>query len=184
VGRYWLTEYLGVLGGLAALCAGQSTPYNNQKFSYSLRPPPGWNLSESSSSVPLFFNYDASEGRSQAMYPERGAEIRVIPLGVDPRTAHFTTLSEWIDFDLRHDHSKISTKSLSNSAAEAAAPRGVIEVESDFMRENGQIQHEVSYFFFLRDSMFRLTLAHWLGNPDAKGLHAAAEAVLHSIRAR
>jgi hypothetical protein len=174
-----------VLAWLAVgICGAQPTTYNNEKFSYLLRPPTGWNLSENASGVPMFFNYDVSEARAQDNYPDRGAEIIVIPLGVDPRTVHFKTLREWIAFDLSRNHSKISIKDLSGTRAEASVPQGVIEVESDFERENGRHQHEVSYFFLLKGTMFRLTMQHWLGNPNSKELHTIAETALQSIRAK
>lgn len=157
--------------------------YVNEFFHYELQPPEGWNLSEGESKVPHFYSYPRSEALSKGLYPRRGSNLDVIPMGADPRTSHFTTLREWIDFELRWDYSNVLVREIPDMGVKDG-PHGVIEVEADFEMWNGEVEHQLNYFYLLEGRPFLLTLGYWKGDRDGEKFKSICRSVLRSIRSR
>jgi hypothetical protein len=181
---------LAFVTGCSLSMQGQGQVYSNAKYKYELLKPDDWNLSENRSGVPMFFNYKPSEGGPQGLFPSNGAQILVIPHGVDPRTAKAGTLAEWIKLSLRDgysggSYSNVTMRSLPNTGGGDATPRDVVEIEADFKRldQDDELQQEVSYFFTLNGKFFRLMLVHWKDKPDSRSLRAVCLSMLQSIRA-
>jgi hypothetical protein len=182
---------LGSLCIVASLFApqaslSQSRSYVSAKFNYRLLLPPGWNMSAAGSDVLMIFDYKQTEALPQGLFPDRGAEIWVIPFAGLEAITKAKTMDEWIAYNAGHNHSGVSTKHRPDLSKGGNSPNEVVEVDADFERDpqDEGLQHEVNYYFTLRGKMFRLMLIYWKGNPQASHLRSVCESLLGSVRAQ
>jgi hypothetical protein len=177
---------LATLAMTPLLASGNDKEYANSKFHYKLTLPPRWNIDVPESGVPVLFNYKRSEGGPQGLFPGGGANIYLIPLAAVEARTPAKTLDDWITRNLERDHKNASIKQLHGADNSERAPQGIVEVQSDFVRDSQdeEPQHEVSYYFRLNGATFRLMLLYWKHDPNGSRLQAICESVLRSIRAQ
>ncbi len=166
------------------LTADTSRAFVNSKFHYALKVPGGWNAE--GQDIPVLFNYRASEGGPQGLFPDHGAQITLIPLAAVQAVVDAGTMDEWIKRNLASNHTNVSIRHLpAPEDNRALTPRDIVEVEADFERDpqDDMLQHEVDYYFYLRGAPFRLRLLYWKDDKQSSGHRAALQYVLRSITA-
>ena len=147
--------------------------------------PDKWNISATPNGVLTIFDYEPRDAGPQGLFPFEGAEILVLPLAAVERTSKAKTLDEWIAQNAAVHRAGVSRKRRADLRRRDGSAQGVIEVEADFERDSqdGNLQHEVSYYFTLRGRMFGVTLTYWKGNPNASNLRSVTESVVEAIQA-
>jgi hypothetical protein len=173
-----------MLGGINLQSGGPET-YINERFNYSLQIPKKWRISESGY-IPLLFNYTPRTGGPQGLFPKQGAEIYVVPLSAVQQVLHAEAMEKWITVNLEHHHFDIIRKKISDPVDDVNAPHNILQVEADFERDpdDQERQHELNYYFTLRNVPFRLMLLYWKDNHQITSQRAVCWSVLRSIRAK
>jgi hypothetical protein len=158
----------------------------SSQFGYELDVPTGWNVDQTPSGVPVLFNYESSMAGPQGLFPEKGAEVRVIPFETVQIVMHARTMDEWITHNYGAAYRNVSQRKLPDVGASLKEPQNITEVQADFERDSQdeELQHDLSYYFTLNGAAFRLRLLYWRDNPHRAELETVCKSVLRSIRAR
>jgi hypothetical protein len=176
--------FVAFLAFLAA--SGAVKHFVNSQFGYELDVPTGWNLDQTPSGVPVLFNYKRSMAGPQGLFPEEGAEIRVIPFKAVQIVTRAHIMDQWIKDNYGADYRNVSQKKLPDAGASPKVPRNITEVQADFERDSqdNELQRDLSYYFTLNGNAFRLRLLYWKKNPHREQIETVCRSVLGSIRAR
>jgi len=141
------------------------------------------------SGVPVLFNYQRGREGPQGLFPDDGAQIYLIPFEVVSVVTNAKTFDEWIHQNLWPDHTNVSLRHIPDTTTRSRetsvrSPRNIVGVQADYERDphDGLLQHEIDYYFTLGESMFRLRLLYWKGNPREAALRSIFDAVFRSIR--
>ncbi len=136
-----------ILALFVALTAlGAVKHFVSKQFKYELDVPAGWNIDQTPSGVPVLFNYKSSMAGPQGLFPEDGAEIRLMPLQEVQVVTNARTMDEWINHNYGPAYRNVSKKRLPDFGANGREPREITEVQAEFERDpiDEELQHDFS----------------------------------------
>jgi hypothetical protein len=165
--------------------AGQTddTTYRNSRDGYTLQVPRHWHISVTDH-LAVLYNYPASEGGPQGLFPLHGANIFVVPFASVSAVSRASSMQEWIQENLRDGYSNIVVRSVPSIGLSDRLPQNVIRVESDYQRsaQDDSLQHKITYYFTLHGSWVKIELVYWKDDEQSAHFRSALDFVLRSVR--
>ena len=180
---HWLLVLFIAAANHSAYCADVRM-FTSDMFGYRLTVPRGWDLAVPSSGVPVIFNYDKSEALPQGLIPSGKANIFLIPYAAVSEVTPARDLKAWIRANSQKWYTNVRTTRIPAWSRDGRAPQDIVRVEADYERspEDESLQTEISYYFVLNGSDFRLRMLFGKGDRRYSYFRSVAYALLRSIR--
>jgi hypothetical protein len=156
-----------------------------KKFAYQLKVPKGWHINLPVLEVPVMFNYPPERAGPQGLFPEHGAMIYCAPDLTAILPSATADIIERIKLGAEKGHIGLTVERVPDFQAGSKFPHDIVRVESDFKVDPSDelTQHEVSYFYSLGGSRYKLYINYWKGEPQEQYFQKLLRQILESVAA-